>query len=300
MFVCINFICCGGKNGTQKKLTIYADIFPVYDFTRQIVGSKAEVKMLIPSGADPHHFEVPAKDIFNLNKADIFLYCSTGRNKIREIAKSLSKKVLTVDVCSNTQTVETDKTGEIIQTRRHKHFHLTGVDSHVWLDFDNAVKMTENIYGAFAEKNIPGKAYYKKNAHRLQKKINEIKISYDKVLNTCQNKTIVHLGHFAFGYIAHRYKLKYITLQGISAGSEPSAKEVFELIGFINENKIEYIFTDIFLNPRFARVISQETGALLLKLNPMGNITADQLHKNYGKIAIENLNNLKKGLKCIK
>ena len=40
-----------------EKLSVVTTIFPQYDFTRQIVGDKADVTMLLKPGAESHSYE---------------------------------------------------------------------------------------------------------------------------------------------------------------------------------------------------------------------------------------------------
>jgi zinc transport system substrate-binding protein len=157
--------------------------------------------------------------------------------------------------------------------------------------------MTNNIYSSLARKDPQNKKYYTEKTKNFTQEINKIQQAYDKVLSNCENKTLVHLGHFSFGYIAKKYNLKYITLQGHSELAEPSAKAMLELIQIINSRKIKYIFTDAFLNLRLAKTIAKQTNAVMLTLNPMGNISKQE---DYISISAQNLDNLAMGLQCQK
>ncbi|HTY20307.1 MAG TPA: zinc ABC transporter substrate-binding protein, partial [Geobacteraceae bacterium] len=54
------FTACQNKKGSdvgEKKLKVITTLFPLYDFSREIAGEKAEVIMLLPPGMEPHGFE---------------------------------------------------------------------------------------------------------------------------------------------------------------------------------------------------------------------------------------------------
>ena len=74
-------IICFKSNSTIKnnsKIQIVATLFPQYDFAKQIVGDKAEVKLLLSSGVEAHNYEPSAKDMMTiLNNSDMFLYNGT-------------------------------------------------------------------------------------------------------------------------------------------------------------------------------------------------------------------------------
>ena len=58
------------KNGLNVVTTFY----PIYDFTKEIVGEEGEVSLMIPAGSEPHDYEPSVKDMAKLNDADAFVY----------------------------------------------------------------------------------------------------------------------------------------------------------------------------------------------------------------------------------
>ncbi len=58
----------------EDKFLVYATFFPLHQFTQNIAGDAAEVKMLIPKNGDPHAFELGSKTIIDLSKADMLVY----------------------------------------------------------------------------------------------------------------------------------------------------------------------------------------------------------------------------------
>ena len=46
----------------EKQLKIVATFYPMYDFTKNIVGDVGEVSLLIPAGTEPHDYEPSAKE----------------------------------------------------------------------------------------------------------------------------------------------------------------------------------------------------------------------------------------------
>ena len=47
---------------------------PLYDFAKNVAGSRADVSLLLPPGLEPHGFEPKPADIMKLNSADLFIY----------------------------------------------------------------------------------------------------------------------------------------------------------------------------------------------------------------------------------
>ena len=51
------------KPQKESKLNIMTTFFPMYDFTRNIVGEEGNVTLLISAGTEPHEYDPTAKDI---------------------------------------------------------------------------------------------------------------------------------------------------------------------------------------------------------------------------------------------
>ncbi|MFI3175799.1 MAG: zinc ABC transporter substrate-binding protein, partial [Bacillota bacterium] len=61
----------------QEKLSIITTIFPVYDWTREILGediANVNLEMLIDSGVDLHSFQPTVDDIVAIENCDVFIY----------------------------------------------------------------------------------------------------------------------------------------------------------------------------------------------------------------------------------
>lgn len=61
-------------NTNGEKLSIVTSFYPVYEFTKNIVGDEGEVKLLVPAGAEPHDYEPSAKDMTTISNSDVFVY----------------------------------------------------------------------------------------------------------------------------------------------------------------------------------------------------------------------------------
>ena len=68
------------------KLQIVATIFPIYDWTREIAGEKADVNMLFSKGVDLHSFQPSAEYLSNIS-------CKTVTNRFPEINPQAKKSV---------------------------------------------------------------------------------------------------------------------------------------------------------------------------------------------------------------
>jgi zinc transport system substrate-binding protein len=279
----------------DQKLRVIATIFPIYDFARNIGGDKTKVTMLLPPAADAHHYELKPEDIVRVSKTEIFLFTNF------EMEQWAYKIINAAAENTNILAVESGNGALLLPLdEEEEENHVSKFDPHIWLDFDNAQKMVDNIATAFIKKDQRHSDYYLKNAHDYKLKLIALDKKYRKELTKCSTRVVLHAGHRAFGYLAQKYNLKYIAAYNVSADAEPSPQKILTLIEQVKAMKIPYIYYEGLIVPNLAQMIARETGAGLLKLNNGHNITSDDIKKGKSFISLmeENLINLKKGMQC--
>ncbi len=295
----------GVEVAEQKSLKIVTSLFPLYEFAKNIGKEKADVSLLLPPGLEPHGFEPKPSDILKINNADIFIY--TGRFMepwVEDILRGLDNKELVV-VDTSTGITLLKKLDDHGHDHGHDHHaccgHAKGKDPHIWLDLDNAQKMVDNILSGFIESDPVNSSFYTANALSYKTKLNNLDIKFKSALSDCKNDIIIHGGHFAFGYLAKRYNLKYISAyKGFSPDAKPTPRRLIKLINKMREHDLRYIFHETLISPRVSETIARETGASLLKLHSGHNLTKEEWDRGVTFISLmeQNLENLKIGLQC--
>ena len=291
-----------------KKLSVVTTLFPLYDFTKNIAGSKAMVTLLMPPGIEAHSFEPKAGDVLKVNNADVFVF--TGRY-MEPWADGLrrgidNKELLVVDASKGITLDEGeqehgDHKDEKVEKDRTGDSHAHGkIDPHIWLDLAKAQKMVANILGALETVDPDNKDFYRKNADTYIMKLVGLDTRYKEGLFACKKNIFIHGGHFAFNYLAKRYNLGYISAYQGSPDAEPSPRRIIFLKKKIQENHIQYVYYEELIAPRLANILAKETGARLLRLHGAHNISKDDFEKGVSFLSImeENLKNLKVGLEC--
>ena len=274
--VAVFLISCGKKQENTSHLNIAVSSYVPYTFAKSILGDAANLTLLIPPGTEAHAFEPTPKTIKELKQAQVFFYTS---NFLEPWALKLDKNAIMLAV--NLPKV-------------------LPADPHVWMSFDNAKAMTENMSNYVIKIRPDFETQIKQNLFTFFQEMDSLKYLYSNILPTCKNRTIYHIGHLAFGYIASEYNLEFKALFSADMDQEPSAKEIAELVKAIKENKVKYIFSEEQLNPALALTISEETGAQILMLNTIEGISKQEFDegKTYQALMLENLKNLAIGLEC--
>lgn len=297
------FYSCENKQQTksEKKINIVVTIFPLYDMAKNIGKEKVYVTKILPAGVEAHSFEPKPEDILKINKSDIFFYLDKNfETWATNILKGINDKKPTIkEVSEGIELKELSSTDpDHEHTTSHKPHKL---DPHIWLDFENAEKMVDNITKTLSSVDPENTSFYENNAQIYKEKLRDLDKKYKDSLKNCQSREIIYVGHFAFGYLSKRYGLKYITVyKGLSPDEDPSPKTLSKIIKYIKSNNVKSIFYEEYISPRMAEMISQETNTKLFKLNGGHNVSKEELEKNIGFIEImeNNLTNLRLGLQC--
>lgn len=277
-----------------KKIKVVTTLFPLYDIAKSIGGNEADVLLLLPPGVEPHSFEPKPSDIIRINEADIFIY--TGKFMepwAEDIINSVTNKNIIIVNASSGVT--------LIPAVSHDADEPRGApDPHIWLDFDNLKIIAQNIGSAFLTKDSGNYDVYNNKLNVYLEKINELDSRYQEGLLNCETKKIIYGGHYAFGYLARRYGLKYLAAQGISPDAEPTAKDLINLINQIKDDRINYVFYEELTSTKIAETIASETNAKMLLLNAGHNLSKSQIERGVILFDIlgEDLENLRTGLNC--
>ncbi|MGM0126246.1 zinc transport system substrate-binding protein [Enterococcus sp. AZ194] len=303
---------CGNKEKTEAdsdKLQVMTTFYPMYEFTKNIVGDEGEVELLIPAGTEPHDYEPSAKDLAKISDADAFVYNSAEfETWVPNVEKNLKDHLL-IEAASTIE-LESGEGSHDHEAEDHDHEgeeahdhegeesgHSHELDPHVWLDPALAVKEVANISQQLSEKYPEKKEIFEKNAAAYTAKLEELDKEFQIAFQTAKNKTFV-TQHAAFGYLAKQYGLTQEAISGVSPDQEPSPSRLAELKHYVEENKVKVIYFEENASSKVAETLSNETGVMLEVLNPLESLTDKQMEQGETYITVmqENLNALQKSI----
>lgn len=279
------------------KPLVVASFFPLYDFSRQVAGERAEVISLVPPGVEPHDWEPSPRDVAEVQKARLFVYNGGGFEQMadRLLKEIAGKGPLAVNTTEGIPLLDA-KTG-------HDHGHDKdkdhGKDPHVWLDPVLAQRQVDAIATGLAQVDAAGKAAYEGKAAAYKARLAGLHESFEAGLKDCARRDVV-TSHAAFAYLARRYRLNQVPVMGLAPESEPNPKDLATLVRFARAKKVKYIFFETLVSPKLAETIAREVGARTLVLNPIEGLTKDEAAagKDYIALMEANLGNLRTALEC--
>lgn len=304
MIVLILAACSNETSEKEKeddgKLKIMTTFYPMYEFTKNIAGDKADVELLIPSTIEPHDWEPTPKDIGNIQKADLFVYNSDDMETwVSDITASIdSSDVSVVEASKGIKLIEEDEEAEESEEEHeheHEHEHSHQADPHVWLSPVLAQQEVQTITDALVKVDPDNKAYYETESSKYIEKLKALDEEYKTELKGITSNEFI-TQHTAFSYLAKEYGLVQVPIAGISPDEEPSAAKLAELKKFAEEHKINVIYFEELTSSKVAETLANELGADTEVLNALEGLSDEQQKagEDYITVMEENLKQLKK------
>jgi len=262
------------------QATVIVSTFPLYEAAREVAGDSLRIRCVVPLGSDSHLFSPNPTQVADISKAALFIYNGGGfETWVEPIKRTLPKTMSIMDMSTQVALLQNDP--------------------HYWLDINNMIKMTQALDARFS-KLLPAKAMmFHANAIAYSAKLETLKLHYTQGLAECKNRTLI-TNHDAFGYLAHANQLQNISVIGLSSDEQPSSQTIAKIIDIVKEHHIKIIFFEELISDNVAQTIAKETGAKAQPLQPLENISQDELksHQTYLTIMEDNLKKLREAMEC--
>ena len=299
---------------TDKKLNIVTTIFPEYDWTRAILGDRADdvnLTMLLDNGTDLHSFQPAVKDIMKVSSCDLLIYVGGESDQWIEDAleSAQNKDMKTINLMEVLgDSIKEEETVEGMQESDHDHDHdhedeeEKEYDEHVWTSMRNAEVICDAIAATLEEMDPENKEIYQSNAETYKEKLSALDEEYQETVDSAKQKTLIFADRFPFRYLVDDYGLNYYAaFSGCSAESEASFKTVTFLAGKVDELGVKSVLTMEKSDDRIAQTVIENTKAKdqkILQLNSMQSITSEEIAdgSTYLSVMEDNLGVLKEAL----
>ena len=211
-----------------------AAFYPLAFAAEQIAGGSVEVRNLTPAGAEPHDLELTPSDVRAVHDASLVLYLGDGFMPGLETAVKQRQ----------------GRSLDVLAELRQQAGYGGGAagDPHVWLDPVRYAEMVRLIGSALGDE-AP--------AARLARRLDALDGEYRRGLAHCARRQIV-TSHAAFGYLAARYGLEQIPLEGLTPEAEPSARDIARLVDVVRSSGATTVFFETLISPKLAETVARE------------------------------------------
>lgn len=263
---------CGSKParvGSGSRLVVAA-FYPLAFAAEQIGGPTVTVENLTPAGAEPHDLELTPGDVRDVQGAALVLYLGRG------FQPALAKAVAGL-------------AGRSVDLLRGQELRAGG-DPHVWLDPIRYAELSRRIGAALGRREA---------AARFAARLYALDREYRRRLAGCARREIV-TSHAAFGYLAARYGLRQIALEGLTPEFEPGPQAVATLVDRVRRSHATTVFFETLVSPKLAQTIAQAAKVRTAVLDPLEGLTASARAngEDYFSVMRSNLHELRAALGC--
>ncbi len=252
---------CGGTAlaASSGKLYVVTSVAPLKNIIFNIGGDRIQLTGLIPEGSDSHTFEPVPSDARTLSQADIiFLNGLMLEEPTLRLAQASLKKGAEIVLLG-------DQTITPSQYVYDFSFPKSGgsPNPHLWMNPIYALNYAEIVKNTLSQRDPANAAFYQHNYDAFQQRIQALDKAIQEAIHTIPpgNRKLLTY-HDSFAYFAPRYGMTVIGAIQPSNFSEPSAKEVADLIQQIKKEHVPAIVgSEVFPSP-VLKQIGQESGAV--------------------------------------
>ncbi|MGO1769971.1 MAG: zinc ABC transporter substrate-binding protein AztC [Microbacterium sp.] len=223
------------------------------DVVGNVAGDEARVTTLMKPNADPHSFEISAREAAQLAEADLLVSNGLG------LEEGVEQHLVTAADAGAPRFVAGDR----IDTLEYASSDASGPDPHFWTDPARMVDVVEAlgedigaIEGVDAERIEANADAYLSDLADLDAEMS------DAFAAIPDERRALVTNHHVFGYLADRFDFRIIgaAVPGGTTLASPSAADLEELTTAIEETGVPTIFAESSQPDRLVQVLASEAG----------------------------------------
>ena len=237
------------------RLKIATTVAPITSIVSSVAGDRADVRGLIPEGADSHTFEPPPSAAGVLANADVvFVNGLKLEDPTKELAQENRKKGGEV-VELGTRTITPDQYIYDFAFPRK----AGKPNPHLWTDPPYAEDYARIVRDTLVRRDPRNAAAYEANYDRFAAQADGLDHAMQAASATVPKRELLTY-HDAYAYFAAHYGWKVIGAIQVSSFEDPTPKEVSALIHQIRGEHVPAIFGSEVFPSKVLAQIGQETG----------------------------------------
>lgn len=247
----------GTPQPSDGRLRVVATTTQVGEAAREVGGDDIQLKVLLAPGAEAHEFELTPPAAAAIERSDLILESGAG------LERWLESALATIGGQDRLR----DMSAGIALRAPDDPAESGDVDPHYWLTAPNASHLVENVRDALsvARPDLADGFAARASAYlaRLQEADDEIRRLMAEI--PPERHGIV-TNHDAIGYFLAEYGLHFVgsVFPSLDVSADPNPAQLAALADTIRSTGVTAIFSESAVNPRLARAIADETGALVV------------------------------------
>jgi zinc transport system substrate-binding protein len=251
-------------------LKIGVTLHPYYSWTKNIVGDLPgyEVRAILPGEVDAGDYQPRPDDIKKLVDLDAIVVNGIGHDDFILPMLKASGNTRVVIIRPNETTPQIHAA------------HGTGVNSHTFISFTNAVQQTYAIQKALALLRPQDAAALQRNAGDYARRLRVIKAKGAQQLAEAKVTRVVTV-HDGYGYLLQEFGLEVAGVVQPAHGLTPSAAELRDMVKLLKRENIRVVFSEETFPEPMLKVLRDEAGVKVYIITHIasGDYTADKFER---------------------
>ena len=257
---------CGGDgsstSGTSGKpdtrLKVVTTVSPITSIVENIAGSRILLEGVVPEGVNSHTFEPTPSMAKLMAEADLIIINGLFLEEPTLALAESNKRDKAVILSLGDQTVTPDEW----------QFDFTFPESagqpnpHLWPDPNLGLRYAELVQGQLAAMDPDNATYYADNLERFRSRVNQMDQAIRTAVATVPepNRKLLTY-HDSWAYFARQYGMEVIGAVQPSNFSQPSAREVAQLIDQVKNLGLPAVFGSEVFSSDVLEAIASEANA---------------------------------------
>ena len=260
-----------------EKLTVITISNIVGDWVSAVGQERVNVSSILPPNADPHTYRPGAQDITRVSNANLVVLIGLSLEEAwleQLLGRVVSNPESMASLDEYVDPLEATAPGDEHSDNEEGHEH-SPLDPHFWLDPIRVQKAVDGIASHLSRVDPANSGFYEANAEAYNQELDALDAwIQEQVATVPEERRLLVTSHDSFQYFALRYGFTVIgTVFPVSTESEPSAQELGQLIGAIEEQDAPAVFTEAAIPARLSQRVAEETGVKLIGGLHTGSLT---------------------------
>ncbi len=257
---------CGGDGSSTSgtsgepdtRLKVVTTVSPITSIVENIAGSRILLEGVVPEGVNSHTFEPTPSMAKLMAEADLIIINGLFLEEPTLALAESNKRDRAVILSLGDQTVTPDEW----------QFDFTFPESagqpnpHLWPDPNLGLRYAELVQGQLAAMDPDNATYYADNLERFRSRINQMDQAIRTAVATVPepNRKLLTY-HDSWAYFARQYGMEVIGAVQPSNFSQPSAREVAQLIDQVKNLGLPAVFGSEVFSSDVLEAIASEANA---------------------------------------
>jgi len=259
-----------------EPLRVVVSIAPLHSLVSGLLDGIGEPDLLMGANASPHGASLKPSQMRLLNRAQLVIRLGEqGDVFLNRPLKTLADKVEVAEMMAVPGLVLLPNRAPGIVGKQARHgsepreHHAGEMDSHIWLDPKNAVRMVEAIAQRLVELDAPHAARYRVNQAQLLKHLMRLdRALAERLQGVAHNPYVVF--HDGYQYFERRYQLHAVAALSTDPAHPVSARRLMRVRAEMKQVGVRCVFGERQFSAAYVDLLAEGGDISVGFLDPLG------------------------------